>query len=117
MRRFLLALALLGGSSDALRVRTTFYHAAPGSLSACGKALPGSFRQIAVSRDLRRAYPCGTRVRVTLHERKGGVKTFVAVVQDVMGPHARHSIDIKLTLQRLKPLDSRFIEDCPLSQV
>lgn len=87
--------ALLWGSAGAVTTNVTFYHAPLPGLSACGPTLSGSFRQIAVSRDLRYRFPCGARVRVTLHTPKGGVRTFVAIANDRMpGGTPAQTIDI-----------------------
>lgn len=91
MRRALNSLLLLAalGSAHAQPVRTSFYQAVAAQsdstpwLSACGRTR-SAWKQLAVTADLLRRYPCGTLLEVTLRERKGGVKTFRAVVWDTM---------------------------------
>lgn len=91
----LLALTALSGSAGAVThagLNTSFYQA-HGRRSACG-ATRGAWAQVAVSRDLVRALPCGTRVRVSLQRPTGGVRSFTAVVWDRLGPGANRSVDV-----------------------
>ena len=95
MRILLLTVLALTGLAPARthHLSTTFYQASPRSLSACGPTRT-PWRQVAVSRDLRRSLPCGTQVLVILQRRTGGRKTFRAVVWDVTGPRARRTVDV-----------------------
>jgi len=105
IRSLLFSLLLFSSTASAATYRSlavTFYQPPARSLSACGPTKPGSFAQLAVSRDLRRALPCGTRVQVTLRTPKGGVRTFRAVVWDSLGPASRRAIDVKVTRSALR---------------
>lgn len=97
----ILALALLLSASAPIEALTqrlsqkytaTFYHPT-GNPSACGRT-KGAWGQIAVSRDLRKKYPCGTVVRVILTHPKGGIKSFKAVVWDTTHSRFKNRIDI-----------------------
>jgi 3D (Asp-Asp-Asp) domain-containing protein len=99
-RRLLLSAALMWAAftEAAPASRVSFYVAySQKSLSACGATMRGSWRQIAVSRDLRRRYPCGSRVRVTLKTPKGGVRSFIATVNDTTHRRWRSTVDILIT--------------------
>lgn len=98
----LLALLTLAPAAEARSLslsRITAYNpvaaqtdATPGR-SACGRTFPG---QIAVSRDLRRAFPCGSLVRVTT----ASGRVFVGRVNDTMAARWSRSVDVMVNSGR-----------------
>lgn len=97
MRKFLILLALTLAPTSLsaggpLKVAVTAYTASPGEtdarpdLSACGRTFSG---QLAVSRDLLRKFPCGSRVRLTIN---GHTQTYV--VNDTMNARWTMKVDV-----------------------
>lgn len=94
--RLLVALALLLSLSTAAArpVSVTFY-APTGNTPACGaQRLPRGTVQVAVSRDLRASYPCGTRVGLWLARPVGGRWVLTGIVGDTTGRGARNTVDV-----------------------
>jgi 3D (Asp-Asp-Asp) domain-containing protein len=87
-------------------VRVTYYNPDPrqcfgdplvtadGSKISLSKLKQGKLKWIAISRDLKRIYPLGSRVKVVSEKYPKISGTYE--VHDVMGPRARSSIDILL---------------------
>lgn len=79
-------------SAPSLNVTVTAYTAAPGetdrnpSMSRCGKTFSG---QVAVSRDLLRRFPCGSRLRLTVAGR-----TRTVTVNDTMAARWTMKVDV-----------------------
>lgn len=90
--------ALSLSQAQAIQANVTFYSTASAT-SACGPTINRGFAQVAVSRDLRYRFPCGSRVRVTLQTPKGGVRTFTAVANDRM-PHGTPAQTIDILVKR-----------------
>ena len=94
---FALLLCLTASAQAAQPVSATFY-TRTGNTPACGThraAHPSTAPiQLAVSRDLLRTYPCGTRVGIRLARPIAGRWVITAVVSDTTGPRARNTIDI-----------------------
>lgn len=99
--------AVLWGSASGITANVTFY-SSNNATSACGRTLHGDFRQIAVSRDLRYRFPCGSWVRVTLRTPKGGVRTFTAIANDRM-PSGTPAQTIDILVKRHARLYGRTV--------
>lgn len=94
-----LVLALPAPAEAARHVTATFY-TQTGNTPACGQ-LRKPYVQVAVSRDLLRHYPCGTRIGVWLARPFAGRWVLTAVVSDTTGPRARDTVDVLVPSYRL----------------
>jgi 3D (Asp-Asp-Asp) domain-containing protein len=89
---------------ECLMVRTTYYNpvasqcgsnplvTADGSKVDLKKLKKGDLKWLAISRDLLRKYPLGSKVRIT--SEKYPNLSGIYSVHDIMGPRSKHSIDI-----------------------
>lgn len=96
MKRLTLLLALLLGTSHA--ATASFYYPT-GQHSACAKSKRsprtlGPWAQVALSPDLMRRYPCGTRVYVRFARPVAGVRGFHATVYDRTAARFRGRVDV-----------------------
>ncbi len=91
--RILALLLALGTSAEAARQVSTTFYTRSGKTPACGKHR-APFVQAAVSRDLLKQYPCGTRIGIWLDRPVAGRWVLTAVVSDTTGKGARNTVDI-----------------------
>ncbi len=71
-----------------------------GGAGACGVTLE-AWKHVAVSRDILKKYPCGTKLTISIDKSINGHKSFIAIVGDTM--NKKHSRTVNIYVAKSEP--------------